>query len=93
MVALGVVGFGVALIFAYYSAPDLAITQLLVETLTVVLFMFVVLRLPPLKAISGRLTRVRDALMTTALGGLITIYYSRLLISSSTMPSPISWRR
>ncbi len=87
------VGFGLALIFAYYSAPDLAITQLLVETLTVVLFMFVVLRLPPLKAISGRLTRVRDALMTTALGGLITFYYSRLLISSSTMPSPISWRR
>ncbi|MBC8190125.1 MAG: DUF4040 domain-containing protein, partial [Puniceicoccaceae bacterium] len=37
LVALGVVGFGVALIFAYYSAPDLAITQLLVETLTVVL--------------------------------------------------------
>jgi len=69
LVALGVVGFGVALIFAYYSAPDLAITQLLVETLTVVLFMFVVLRLPPLKAISGRLTRVRDALITTALGG------------------------
>ena len=73
LVALGVVGFGVALIFAYYGAPDLAITQLLVETLTVVLFMFVVLRLPPLKTISGRLTRVRDALMATAFGGLITV--------------------
>ena len=73
MVALGVVGFGVALIFAYYGAPDLAITQLLVETLTVVLFMFVVLRLPPLKTISGRLTRVRDALMATAFGGLIMV--------------------
>ncbi|MBT64025.1 MAG: hypothetical protein CML13_12520 [Puniceicoccaceae bacterium] len=73
LVALGVVGFGVALIFAYYGAPDLAITQLLVETLTVVLFMFVVLRLPPLKTISSRYTRLRDGLMATAFGGLITI--------------------
>lgn len=73
LVALGVVGFGVALIFAYYGAPDLAITQLLVETLTVVLFMFVVLRLPPLKTISGRLTRVRDGIMASAFGALITV--------------------
>jgi hypothetical protein len=35
--ALGVVGIGVALIFIMFSAPDVAITQLLVETLTVVL--------------------------------------------------------
>jgi multicomponent Na+:H+ antiporter subunit A len=73
LAALGVVGFGVALIFAYYGAPDLAITQLLVETLTVVLFMFVVLRLPPLKTISSRFTRVRDGILATAFGGLITI--------------------
>jgi multicomponent Na+:H+ antiporter subunit A len=73
LVALGVVGFGIAVIFAYYGAPDLAITQLLVEVLTVVLFMFVVLRLPPLKTISGKLTRLRDAMMATLFGGLITI--------------------
>jgi len=73
LVSLGVVGFGVALIFAYFGAPDLAITQLLVETLTVVLFMFVVLRLPPLKTISGRLTRVRDAVLASAFGALITV--------------------
>lgn len=73
LVALGVVGFGVALIFAYYGAPDLAITQLLVETLTVVLFLFVVLRLPELKTISSRFTRVRDAIIATAFGSLITV--------------------
>jgi len=73
LVALGVVGFGVALIFAYYGAPDLAITQLLVEMLTVVLFMFVVMRLPPLKTISGRFTRIRDAIMATAFGALMTV--------------------
>lgn len=73
LVALGVVGFGIAVIFAYYGAPDLAITQLLVEVLTVVLFMFVVLRLPPLKTISGKLTRLRDAVVASLFGGLITV--------------------
>jgi multicomponent Na+:H+ antiporter subunit A len=73
LVALGVVGFGVALIFAYYGAPDLAITQLLVETLTVVLFMFVVMRLPSLKTLSSRFTRVRDGILATVFGGLITV--------------------
>lgn len=73
LVALGVVGFGMALIFAYFGAPDLAITQLLVETLIVVLFMFVVLRLPPLKTISSGLTRMRDGIVASIFGGLMTL--------------------
>lgn len=73
LVALGTVGFGVALIFAYYGAPDLAITQLLVETLTVVLFMFVILKLPPLKTISSKVTRLRDVILASTFGGLITV--------------------
>lgn len=43
---LGVVGIGAALIFIMFSAPDVAITQLLVETLVVVLVAVVMLRLP-----------------------------------------------
>ncbi|TVP80856.1 MAG: DUF4040 domain-containing protein [Puniceicoccaceae bacterium] len=73
MVALGVVGFGMALVFAYFGAADLAITQLLVETLTVVLFMFVVLRLPQLKTISAGRTRIRDGIVATLFGSLITL--------------------
>lgn len=73
LAALGTVGFGIALIFAYYSAPDLAITQLLVETLTVVLFMFVIIRLPTLKKLSTRAIRARDALLSGAFGILITL--------------------
>jgi multicomponent Na+:H+ antiporter subunit A len=46
--ALGVVGIGVALIFIMFSAPDVAITQLLVETLTVVLVAVAMLKLPHL---------------------------------------------
>ena len=46
---LGVVGISAALIFILYSAPDVAITQLLVETLIVVLFAAAALRLPSMK--------------------------------------------
>lgn len=73
LVALGVVGLGVAMIFVYYGAPDLALTQLLVETLTVVLFMFVILRLPPLKRISNQIVRLRDAVLASTFGFLITL--------------------
>ncbi len=44
--ALGSVGLGVALLFLVYSAPDLALTQLVIEVLTVVLFVFILRRLP-----------------------------------------------
>jgi multicomponent Na+:H+ antiporter subunit A len=44
--ALGVVGFGIALLFTLFSAPDLAITQFLVETLIVIILALVLMRLP-----------------------------------------------
>ncbi len=43
---LGVVGYGMALFFVVQGAPDLALTQFAVETLTVVLFLLVLRRLP-----------------------------------------------
>jgi multicomponent Na+:H+ antiporter subunit A len=46
---LGGVGAGVALIFLVFGAPDLALTQLMVETLTVIIVSLVLLRLPSLK--------------------------------------------
>jgi len=44
--ALGMVGLGVAMLFMLYSAPDLAITQFMVETLVVVILALVLIRLP-----------------------------------------------
>jgi multicomponent Na+:H+ antiporter subunit B len=43
-VSLGIVGFSVAIMFILLQAPDLAIVQTVVETLTVVFFAAVVLR-------------------------------------------------
>ena len=46
LVSLGVLGYGIAIIFLFYGAPDVAMTQFLIETLTVVLFVLILHRLP-----------------------------------------------
>ena len=43
---LGAVGYGVAVLFVLHGGPDLALTQFLVETLALVIFVFVLRRLP-----------------------------------------------
>lgn len=43
---LGVSGYGVALMYELHGAPDLALTQMLVETITLVVFVLVLRRLP-----------------------------------------------
>jgi len=44
---LGVTGYGTALLFIAHGAPDLALTQVLVETFLLVTFVLVLRRLPP----------------------------------------------
>jgi multicomponent Na+:H+ antiporter subunit A len=70
---LGTVGFGIALLFAYYGAPDLAITQLMVEALVVVLFMFVIYGLPSIRRFSQQKTLLRDGLLSGVFGLLVAL--------------------
>lgn len=44
---LGVTGYGTAILFVAHGAPDLALTQVLVETFLLVTFVLVLRRLPP----------------------------------------------
>ncbi len=71
--ALGVVGYGVALIYTLFGAPDLAMTQFAVETLTVFLFVLVLYRLPRFANFSTRRARIRDAFVALTAGGLMTV--------------------
>jgi len=71
--ALGVVGVGVALIFVLFAAPDVAITQLLVETLVVVLVAVIMLRVPGLQTRVLRPQRWLDAGLAVAVGGVVTL--------------------
>ncbi|WP_281824290.1 putative monovalent cation/H+ antiporter subunit A [Jannaschia rubra] len=68
--ALGVVGIGVALIFIMFGAPDVAITQLLIEVLQVVLFAVAMLKLPHLGRDMNTRPRAWDAVLALAIGGL-----------------------
>ncbi|WP_112323481.1 putative monovalent cation/H+ antiporter subunit A [Oceanibium sediminis] len=77
--ALGVVGIGVALIFVIYGAPDVAITQLLVETLVVVLIAVVMLRLPHLDENRRRDWRPRDAVLGAGVGVVVTMIVLQVL--------------
>ncbi|MEO1000979.1 MAG: hydrogen gas-evolving membrane-bound hydrogenase subunit E, partial [Pseudomonadota bacterium] len=70
---LGVVGIGVALIFIVFSAPDVAITQLLVETLVVVLVAVAMLRLPFLGKMGVFDWRPGDALLSVAIGAVVSV--------------------
>lgn len=74
---MGVTGIGIALIFIMFSAPDVAITQLLVEVLVVVLVSLVMLRLPYLPRRSRATLRVGHAIVACGTG-LVT---SALLIA------------
>jgi multicomponent Na+:H+ antiporter subunit A len=73
--SLGVVGAGIAMLFLMYGAPDVALTQLLVETLTVIVVSLILLRLPNLKArhpmaAAGKLW---NGFLAIAIGSLITV--------------------
>jgi multicomponent Na+:H+ antiporter subunit A len=85
--ALGIVGYGIAVIYLLFGAPDLAMAQILIETLTVLLFVLVFYHLPRFSAVSGRASRLRDAVIALAAGSMLTI----LVLATSTGPhDPIS---
>ena len=71
--SLGVVGFSVAMIYILYGAPDLAMTQFAIETLTVILFVFVLYRLPRFARYTIKTSRIRDALVALTAGAMMTL--------------------
>jgi multicomponent Na+:H+ antiporter subunit A len=71
--SVGVTGFGVALTFIHFSAPDLGITQLLVETLTVILLVLVLFKLPPFVNLSSPWERYRDLAVAVFAGMVMTL--------------------
>ncbi len=73
--ALGVVGFGIALLYVFIGAPDLAMTQFLVETLTVIIILLVIRRLPRLRETEAERSpfkAVSDAVLALGSGALVT---------------------
>ncbi len=80
LIAVSVVGLIVSLIFARFSAPDLALTQLSVEVVTVILLMLALFFLPQVTAKAASPSSVvRDLGLATLIGGVMaTISYAMM---------------
>jgi multicomponent Na+:H+ antiporter subunit A len=69
VVIVGVVGYSIGLIFAMQGAPDLALTQMLVESITLVVFILVLRRLPArMGALHGSTHRRARAVLAVLVG-------------------------
>jgi multicomponent K+:H+ antiporter subunit A len=83
IVFVSVVGLVVSLTFVRFSAPDLALTQLTVEVVTIVLLLLALFYLPPpapREDTRGRL--LRDGMIALAAGGGMALLSYRLLSGS-----------
>lgn len=84
VVGTSVIGYCICLMFVFYSAPDLAMTQFTIDTLTLVLFVFVLFRLPPFLNFANNNVRIRDGAVAASFGILIAI------IALQAMDQPIN---
>lgn len=84
---IGAVGYAVAALFIIQGAPDLALTQLLIETLTVVIFVLVLRHLP--ERFSTRPFRSSQVLRTVvAVGvGVFMTLFALLALGARTGPT------
>lgn len=70
----GIVGYGVSILFLIYRAPDLALTQLVIETVSVVLFLLAFYHLPKMrKRDDQKLTKFKNAVIAIGFGTLMTL--------------------
>jgi multicomponent Na+:H+ antiporter subunit A len=74
--ALGIAGYSLALLFVLFSAPDLALTQLFVETLSVIILTLIIIHLPQLlrddEMHDSKRPVARDATVSVLAGLLVT---------------------
>jgi multicomponent Na+:H+ antiporter subunit A len=84
---IGGVGLGCAALFALHGAPDLALTQVLVETMTIVVFLLVLRQVPQrFEAPPRWVPRVLRVGIAVAVGGVVALF-AALVSGSRTAPS------
>jgi multicomponent K+:H+ antiporter subunit A len=87
LVVIGIIGLMISVGFVYLSAPDLALTQISVETVTIMLLLLALHYIPktsPVESSSGR--RIRDAVIALAAGaGVGGLAYAFMLRDIDTI--------
>jgi multicomponent Na+:H+ antiporter subunit A len=87
---VGGIGYGVAVLYVGRGAPDLALTQILVETVTLVIALLVIIRMPA-RTWTGTTTgsaRVARAVLAVGMGALMTVL--ALVIPGQRRATPVS---
>lgn len=87
VMALSVVGFAVTVFFVLASAPDVALTQVVVETVTFVVFLVILDKLPSYYGRIERSRAARDAVISVLVGGLVTV---TTLVATNATPDTIA---
>ncbi|ADM39110.1 Na+/H+ antiporter subunit A [Bacillus spizizenii ATCC 6633 = JCM 2499] len=74
IISLGVVGYALALFFVIFRAPDLALTQLVIETISVALFLLCFYHLPKLRLKKKTRTfRMTNFIIALGVGIIVTL--------------------
>lgn len=85
----GVLGYSIAIFFVLFRAPDLALTQLVIETVTTALFLLSFYHLPDWqKEKSPKKTKIRNAVI--AISGGLTITLIALSVNGTRLFESIS---
>ncbi|MDX2018043.1 MAG: hydrogen gas-evolving membrane-bound hydrogenase subunit E [Planctomycetota bacterium] len=88
VIGLGMVSLGITGLFAVMGGPDLAMTQIAVDALTIVLLLVAFASIPELRRISGGATRARDGAIALAAG--LAMAWLTLAASNVQLAEPIS---
>jgi multicomponent Na+:H+ antiporter subunit A len=83
---LGAVGYGMSLLFVIDGAPDLALTQFAIETLTVVLFLLVLRFLPD--EFERRPLRIGHALRVVVSAAVGVFVFAIMIIATAARTEP-----
>jgi multicomponent Na+:H+ antiporter subunit A len=84
VLTLSILGFMVAVFYVLASAPDLALTQLVVETLLLVIFLMVLDKLPAFYGNAGRGKLIRDGALSAVVGATVFV---TVLVSTAAAPA------
>ena len=84
VLTLSILGFMVAIFYILRDAPDLALTQLVVETLVLVIFLLVLDKLPAFYGGWNRGRMARDGVLSLAVGAVVT---TTVLVTTAASPN------
>lgn len=74
VLSLSILGYLVSLMFIYLSAPDLALTQVLVETLSTIIFIIAIIKIPQtFKESISNFTLFRDILISIGVASVVFV--------------------